>query len=804
MKNLKRALGVLVFIAAHSAIFAQSKLTGSVKNEKNEPVSYAIVKLRSGYSNSFTNANGLFVFSNCPNGKQVIEVKCLGYKSIIDSVDITSDLQKDYVMLEDNKYLDEVVVQATRVGRFSGMAYSDMNKEELSKLNMGKDAPMILDQMASVVVNTDAGNGVGYTGLRIRGTDGTRINVTINGVPVNDAESQGTFFVDMPDLLSSVNSIQVQRGVGASSNGAGAFGASINFQTNQLNEKAYGQFISTAGSFNTFRNTLAFGTGLINNKFTLDARASRISSDGYIDRARSELGSLYISAGYYGKKDVLKFIAFTGKEKTYQAWYYVPEDSLKRGNRTFNPAGMFTDASGKLQYYNNETDNYQQDNYQLHYIRSVGSKVSFNVTGHYTKGKGYYEQYRQGESLSAYNLENVVTPKGDTITSTDLVRRLWLDNDFAGVVSNINYKASSNLSFVLGGDYNDYYGRHYNRVVWAQYASNSMIEYEYGKNTASKKDANVYLKANYDPFEKLHVFIDIQNRMINYSFLGYDQNMVNTKQSAALSFWNPKAGLNYQVNSQISIYSSFAVANKEPNRDDYVNSTPKSRPRSEQLKDLEVGARYLGNKLSMQVNAFNMDYKDQLVLSGKVNDVGAYTRVNVDKSYRRGVEFEFAYKPIQLITLSGNITLSQNKIAEFKEYTDDYDNGGQVESVYKNTDISFSPNTISSACLAFHPAKGLEIALINKYVDRQFLDNTAKKERSINPYNYNDLRINYSIKLKGLEELSFMFTLSNIFNTVYETNGYTYGYYLGNQLNTYNYLAPAAPTHFMGGISLKF
>jgi iron complex outermembrane receptor protein len=235
-----------------------------------------------------------------------------------------------------------------------------------------------------------------------------------------------------------------------------------------------------------------------------------------------------------------------------------------------------------------------------------------------------------------------------------------------------------------------------------------------------------------------------------------------------------------------------------------VNSTPKSRPRSEQLKDLELGARYLGNNLSVQVNAFNMDYKDQLVLSGKVNDVGAFTRVNVDKSYRRGMEFEFAYKPIQLITLSGNVTLSQNKIAEFKEYTDDYDNGGQVEVIYKNTDISFSPNTISSACLAFHPVKGLEIAVINKYVDRQFLDNTAKKERSINPYNYHDLRINYSIKLKGVEELNFMFTLSNIFNTVYETNGYTYGYYLGNKLNTYNYLAPAAPTHFMGGISLKF
>lgn len=804
MKNLKKASIVLLLMVLFGYTIAQNKFTGTVKNEKNEPVSFALVKLKSGYATAVTSAGGNFVINNCPSGKQVLEIKCVGYKTFIDSIDISGSIQKDYVLVIDNKYLDEVVVQSTRVGKFSGMAYSDLGKEELSKMNFGKDAPMVLDQMASVVVNTDAGNGVGYTGLRIRGTDGTRINVTINGVPVNDAESQGTFFVNMPDLLSSVNSIQVQRGVGASSNGAGAFGASVNFQTNQLNERSYGEFVTTAGSFNTFRNTLSFGTGLLNNKFTLDARASRISSDGYIDRARSELGSLYVSAGYYGKKDVLKFIAFTGKEKTYQAWYYVPEDSLKRGNRTFNPAGMYYDADGKLQYYRNETDNYQQDNYQLHYIRSIGSKISFNVTGHYTKGKGYYEQYRQGESLSAYNLQNVVTPKGDTITQTDLVRRLWLDNDFVGVVSNFNYKATNKLALVLGGGYNDYYGRHFNRVIWAQYASNSMIEYEYGKNIGTKKDANVYLKVNYDPIEKLHVFVDLQNRMVNYSFFGFDQNMVNTQQSAALSFFNPKAGINYQINDEIGVYTSFAVGNKEPNRNDYVNSTPKSRPRSEQLKDLELGARYMGNKLSIQINAFNMDYKDQLVLSGKVNDVGAYTRVNVDKSYRRGVEFEFAYKPIELITLSGNITLSQNKIAEFKEYTDDYDNGGQVEIVYKNTDISFSPNTISSACLAFHPVKGLEIALVNKYVDRQYLDNTAKKERSINPYNYNDLRINYSIKLKALEELSFMFTLSNIFNTVYETNGYTYGYYLGNQLNTYNYLAPAAPTHFMGGISLKF
>jgi iron complex outermembrane receptor protein len=804
MKRTKVFSLVLLSTISAMQMIGQNKFSGTIKNEKGEPISFATLGVKKGFASAISNAEGNFVIDNFPRGKQVVELRTVGYHTVIDTVESNGDLNKEYTLVIDNKTLDEVVIQATRAGKFSGMAYGEMSKEDISKNNLGKDAPILLDQMASVVVNSDAGNGVGYTGLWIRGTDGTRINVTINGVPVNDAESQGTFFVNMPDFMSSVNSVQVQRGVGVSSNGAGAFGASINFQTNALNEKAYGHVISSMGSFNTFRNTLAVGSGLINGKFSVDARASKISSDGYIDRAKSNLGSLYFSVGYYGKKDVIKFIAFTGKERTYQAWYYVPTDSLGRGNRTFNPAGMFIDANGNTKYYDNETDNYQQDNYQLHYTRSVSSKLNFNLTGHYTKGRGYYEQFKQGESLISYNMNDVITAKGDTITSTDLVRRLWLDNDFVGVLGNINYKASNKLSFVIGGGYNDYYGRHFGRVMWAQYASNSYIDHEYYKNTASKSDANIYLKLNYNPINDLFVFIDLQQRMINYSFLGFDESLKSTKQQISFSFFNPKVGLSYRLNSAFSLYGSFAIGNKEPNRNDFVNSTPKSRPKSENLKDLEFGARYMSNKYSLQMNVFNMDYTNQLVLNGKINDVGAYTRINVEKSIRRGVELEFAYALSKYMTLSGNLTLSQNKIKEFNEYTDDYDNGGQVLATYKNTDISFSPNTISSAVLTFKPIKGLEIALINKYVDRQFLDNTAKKERSINPYNYTDVRLNYTYTFKNLTELGLMLTLSNIFNTVYETNGYTYGFYSGGQLNTFSNMAPAAPLHYMGGLSFKF
>lgn len=800
---MRRFLLILLCIGFAVHINGQNKFTGTVKNEKGEPISFATLGVKKGYASAISNAEGNFTIDNFPKGKQVVELRSIGYHTILDSIEVNSDLNKDYTLVIDNKTLDEVVIQSTRAGKFSGMAYSEMSSDEISKNNLGKDAPILLDQMASVVVNSDAGNGVGYTGLWIRGTDGTRINVTINGVPVNDAESQGTFFVNMPDLMSSVNSVQVQRGVGASSNGAGAFGASINFQTNALNEKAYGQLISSVGSFNTFRNTLAVGSGLINGKFSIDARASKISSNGYIDRAKSNLGSLYFSAGYYGKKDVLKFIAFTGKERTYQAWYYVPQDSLGRGNRTYNPAGAYFDANGNLKYYENETDNYQQDNYQLHYTRSLSSKLNFNLTGHYTKGRGYYEQYKQGESLSSYNMNDVITPKGDTIKSADLVRRLWLDNDFVGVLGNINYKASNKLSLVLGGGYNDYYGRHFGRVMWAQYASNTSIDHEYYKNTAGKSDANVYLKLNYNPINDLFVFIDLQQRLINYSFLGFDEGLNSTKQQTSFSFFNPKVGVSYRLNSAFSLYGSFAIGNKEPNRNDFVNSTPQSRPKSENLKDLELGARYMSNKYSLQVNLFNMDYTNQLVLNGKINDVGAYTRANVTKSYRRGVELEFAYAPNKYATFSGNLTLSQNRIAEFNEYIDDYDNGGQILATYKNTDISFSPNTISSFVMAFKPVKGLEIAFINKYVGRQFLDNTAKKERSINAYNYNDVRLNYTYKFRQGTEVGLMFTISNIFNTVYETNGYTYGYIYGGA-QRFNYLAPAAPIHFMSGIAFKF
>lgn len=810
MKNKNFAKVFFAFVLTVTLnVNSQNTINGTIKSVSGEPVSFASVTIKNTQLSTISNIQGFFTFNNIKSGTYIITIKCLGFESKTDTVLITSNISYSPTLQVSNKELDEVVVNATRVNKNSGMAFNNIDALTLKQQNLGQDAPFMLNQLPSVVINSDAGNGVGYTGMRIRGSDGTRINITINGVPVNDAESQATYFVNMPDLVSSTNNIQVQRGVGASSNGAGAFGASVNFQTNQLHDKPYANAISTAGSYNTFRNTLAAGTGLLNNNFTLDARASIINSNGYIDRATSNLKSYYIAAGYYSKKSSLKFINFLGQEKTYQAWYYVDEDSIKKGNRTDNPLGKYFDASGKTRYYKNETDNYKQNNFQLHFIRSVNSKLFFNITGHYTKGAGYYEQYKQAELFSDYKLQDVITPKGDTILTTDLIRRLWLDNDFAGALFNVNYTINSKLQFILGGGYNSYFGKHYNRVVWERYTSNYDLDYQYDYNTANKDDGNLYLKTNFKPINNLNVFIDLQLRKVYYRYFGFNDALIQQMQNVSYTFFNPKMGISFDASTNLNVYASIAFANKEPNRDDFIQSSPISRPKAEQLKDIEAGIKYTRKKIDLTANFYSMHYHNQLVLNGEINNVGAQNRINVAKSYRNGIEFEANVYITNYFSIGGNIAFSKNIIRDFTEYIDssngDYSINIQVQNKYKNTSISFSPNTVSSANLLIKPIKNLQLVFINKYVSRQYLDNTSNVNRSINPYNVVDVRVNYSIKTPVIPEISFMLGVYNLFNVKYETNGYTYSYYYDSaNLSTFNLKAPAAPTNFLGGVSVKF
>jgi iron complex outermembrane receptor protein len=789
------------------SMFAQFNVSGRVLTNKGEPLPFATVSLVNSHRVAVAGEDGVFSFKNV-SGSVILLIKATGFAQQTDTFDVASDIRKEFMLTASSKQLEEVIVNATRVDNHSGMAFSNVSADEIKKQNLGLDAPYMLNTLPGVVVNSDAGNGVGYTGLRIRGSDGTRINVTINGVPVNDAESQGTFFVNMPDLLSSTDNIQVQRGAGASSNGAGAFGATINFQTNSLNPKANASIVSSAGSFNTFRNTIAVGSGLLNDRFAVDVRGSKITSDGYIDRASSDLSSYYVAAGYYGNKSIIRLINFSGWEKTYQAWYYVPQEMIKHGNRTYNPAGEYLDASGNVKYYPDETDNYNQNNSQLHFIHQFNSRLHLNVTAHYTGGRGYYEQYKSDEPLSAYQLQDVISPKGDTISNSNLVRQLWLDNTFGGGIINIGYTPSSKLNFVLGGGVNNYFGKHFGKVIWSQYASNGEYNHEYYRNAANKNDGNVYLKTNYKVMPELNLFVDLQGRNVSHSFIGFNDSLEVSAQRVNYTFFNPKFGLSYDLSSRLNVYASFARANKEPNRNDFVQSRPGNRPRPEQLNDFEGGVKFRSKKLSMQVNFYRMDYNDQLVLNGQVNDVGAYNRINVDRSYRNGVEIEATFLANRFVTVLGNVALSENRILNYSEYVDssnaDFSVYTQHRKNFENTTIAFSPALVSALVFNLKPFKGFEISLTNKYVGRQYLDNTADLAKSIDPYLVTDLRLNYLVKTKLIPELGLMFSIYNVLDQSYETNGYTYSYFTDATLNTFNYLAPAAAINFLGGVSLKF
>ena len=689
--------------------------------------------------------------------------------------------------------LSPVEVRAVRAADNAPFTKTNLSKKEIAKNNIGQDIPFILNQTPSVVINSDAGNGVGYTGIRIRGSDATRINVTLNGIPYNDAEGQGTFFVDLPDFTSSVGSIQIQRGVGTSSNGAGAFGASINFSTNEVNKNAYAELNNSYGSFNTWKNTLKFGSGLLNDHFTADLRLSRISSDGFIDRASSDLKSLFFSTAYLARKTSIRFNVIYGKEKTYQAWYGISEADLKAGNRTINYAGM--EKPGEP--YDNETDNYWQDHYQLFFNQLFGKRVSFNTALFYTKGKGYYEEYRANQSYADYNLPFPIK-NNDTIFTSDFIRRLWLDNDFYGNIFSIQYKDNKTQA-TLGGGYTRYIGNHFGKLIWASNGFTGPDKW-YDLD-ALKTDFNLYFKQQTQFAKNWYYFYDIQYRHVKYNIDGFRNNptiFVKNKYD----FLNPKAGISYNKNGW-KYYLSYSIANKEPNRDDF-EAGANQQPKPERLHDIELSVEKNKTTYSWSATLYYMRYKDQLVLTGKINDVGAYTRTNIPKSYRAGIELQGSEKFNSWLNASGNITFSRNKVLNFSEFIDDYDNGGQKINNYKTTDISYSPNIVTAATINFLPLKKLELSLLCKYVSKQFLDNTQDKDRELDPFYVQDAKAIYTLQKGILKEANIILQVNNIFNNKYEPNGYTYNYIYGGELSVNNYYFPMAGTNFMVGLNLKF
>jgi len=676
--------------------------------------------------------------------------------------------------------LDEVLVSAVRVTTKTPVSFSNLDKKEIKYRNLGQDIPILMNYLPSVVTTSDAGNGVGYTGIRVRGSDATRVNVTINGIPYNDSESQGTFWVNMPDFASSLESVQLQRGVGTSTNGAGAFGASLNMLTDNYSKKSTGEISSSIGSFNTNKNTVKFSTGLINDHFEIAGRLSTLKSDGYIDRATSNLKSYFLQGTYLGNTTLIKALAFGGTEKTYQSWNGIDAATMET-DRTFNSAGMFTDEFGNSRFYDNETDNYQQDHYQLHWNEKVSGHWSTNLAFHYTKGKGYFENYKEDAKFSSYGLTPIVIG-GTTIKTTDLVRQKWLDNDFYGTTFSANYK-NDKLDLILGGGWNKYEGEHYGKVIWARYASTSELGDRYYEDFATKTDGNIFAKANYQITERISLFGDLQLRNVHYKADSWETGVVNDN----FNFFNPKAGLNYDIDSKNKLYFSYARANREPNRTDYENGSPKP----EKLNDYELGWRFDAQKVKINSNIYYMAYRDQLILTGKLDDVGNPIRSNSDKSYRLGLEVDATIALSEKFIIRPNFTLSDNKNVDL--------NIGYGEV---NTAIAYSPAIVAGNIFIYKPIEGLYLSLLQKFVGDQYMNNLDSPEAILESYFVNDINVSYEIKPKsgpmaiGIQSITITGLVNNVFDKEYVSNGYMW--------DVYPYYYPQAGINFLLGLSLKF
>lgn len=764
-----------------------------------------------------TDTAGNYEFKQVKPGNYLLKFTYVGYKEQQKQVEVSANqvitvnlvVQANVLEFNPSVISYDGSLKPLRVNEKSSITHTNLTDSAIGEANYGQDFPYLLATTPSTVTYSDAGAGVGYTGVRIRGVDPTRVNVTINGIPLNDGESQGTFWVNLPDFASSANSVQIQRGVGTSTNGAGAFGGSINIGTQTLLNEPTFSVTTMAGSYNTFKNNINLNTGLMNNGWGFDVRASKITSDGYIDRGFSDLKSGYFAATHRGRRSNFTAIMMTGMEETYQSWNGVPQDSLET-NRTMNE---YT--------YENEIDHYQQDHYMALYEHELGRSNHFRLnTGlHYTKGRGYYEQYRAGDDFGTYGINPLIVKSADTsavfdtITSGDIIRRRWLDNDFYGAIASVSY--TNNNSEVprdahIGGGYNIYEGIHFGEIIWAQYANNTDIRDRYYEDDARKTDFNMYVKTNYSLNSKWMVFADAQIRRIDYSFFGLNEQSVYEQQTVNYSFFNPKGGVVYTINPTDYVFASYSQGNREPVRSDLVDFKPSERAQAEKLHDIEVGYRKRGKNYSFEATVYNMQYKDQLVPTGGLNDVGALVRVNVPTSFRRGIELAGSVNINKWLQWTGNITYSQNQIKKYTEVVNDWDMGGSDTFVYENSPIALSPDITASSMFRFRPVKNLNIDLITKYVGDQYLDNTGSDARKIDAFLVNDVRIAYSFNnVKNLfKSGSIGLLANNVLDELYSSNGYTYSGIFdagdGRQRYDYNYYYPQATRNYMLQLKLNF
>jgi iron complex outermembrane receptor protein len=813
---MKRLIFVLWGLLMVLMISAQHQVSGKVLDEQGQPLIGAAVVLGQHQWTTISGIDGGYILENVAPGTYRMMISYLGYYIYTHSIAVTGDLVNNVTLVTKTTFTDEIVVSAIRASVKTPVAFTNLTKQELKTLNMAEDVTYVLGLTPSAVATSEAGIGIGYTNLRIRGTDPTRINVTIDGIPLNDAESQGVFWVDLPDFTSSVEEVQIQRGVGTSSNGAAAFGASINLRTNKTENEPSAMLSSTVGSFNTLKNNIKVNSGLLNNRFSFEARYSDIQSDGYVKHSGSNHQSLFLSGAMHLPQALLKMNVIHGVERTGISWWGVPADSLKV-NRRFNPAGVYFDDAGNQKYYQDQTDNYVQTHYHLVYIQEFSP--SFNMSGalHYTKGKGYYEQFKEDESVEEYGWEPVMV-NGQMIDETDLINQKWMDNHFYG------FTWSSNYSFGLwnasvGTGWNRYDGDHYGEVIWSRLPVLSEKGERWYLNNGTKTDYQFFAKVNWQPSTRFLVYGDVQFRGIDYKLEGRDDDWFEIQlpldQQHEFRFFNPKAGVTYSLNNKHQWYASVGISNREPSRTDFKmgRGDAAATPKPERLVDFEGGYHYRSPLFSANINLFFMNYKDQLVPTGQKSNVGYDIMTNVDESYRAGVELIWGAKLLPRLSWDGNLTLSSNKIKNFIEYSTaysaDYSESMEWITPLGTTDIAYSPNVVGASTLSYKPMKNMELGFVSKYVGAQFFDNTSDQNRKLDAYFINNLRAKYEFHPSWVKAIGVQLQVNNLFNVVYENNAYGGNWYEANNTGGYNelswaYYYPQAGTHFLTRIYLEF
>ncbi len=794
------------------SLAAQNSVSGSVASPDGLPLSGAHIAIEHSMRHTFSAVDGTFNLGAISEKVFVLRISHLGYATWSDTT--TAGAVVNAVLDPLPFMANEVVVSATRLSPKAPGTFQNIEKQEIERLNMGQDFPFLIGWTPSIVVTSDAGAGVGYTGIRIRGSDQTRINVTVNGIPINDPESQGVFWVNMPDLASSMSSVQIQRGLGTSTNGSGAFGASINIATDEVQREAGAQVNFTYGSFNTWRRNVQFQTGKIGKGFWLDGRLSAINSDGFIDRAESNMSSYFMSGGFINDRTMVKAVVFSGKERTFQSWYGTPQsriendvpamiahaqragftqvqlDNLLNSGRTYN-----------FYLYENEVDDYGQDHYQLHLSHAFRPWIKLTGSLHYTYGSGFFEQFRENDQFADYGLPEVIIGS-DTMAGTDMVRRRWLDNHFYGGTYALNFNRKGH-NVTLGGGIHLYRGDHFGEVIWASMAGDIAPSHRYYFNYGNKDEFNNYLKWDYTSGRWMFM-AEAQLRIVGYETAGIDNDRSPFDVSEDFVFFNPKAGARYALNTASSIYGYAGIGNREPVRNDFVDALPGAIPVHETLFNFELGYTCKKDRLTANVNGYLMNYYNQLVLTGQLNDVGASVRSNVDNSYRVGIEGDATFTLSEKIVLNANLTLSENKIRKYVEVLYDYTDGFDVvEEVFTDTEISFSPSIIGASTLIFKPLKNSEMAVIAKYVGEQYLDNTQQSSRSLDAFSTIDVKFGYVLKSSIFKEVEFSLLVNNIFNAMYSSNGYTYSYIVGDRI-TENFFYPQAGINFLTGITLRF